>query len=538
TVLLPFHISNLVRIFTGSTAAISNGQTVALIGGACVAVLAAFVGLRVFRRSWLTTSWIVVTAGVLAVLLEALAGYALSIATDYRRFQYFLFAPLVGAALLALEAVLEGIEELWSASSSADPVEATEPRRAPPPSRIGRPSGRSSEAVLVVVTVVVLLGAANYYTLPAGENYEAYFARYAHDQGFVDLVNSITDSGVDGNLITTTPFSGHWPSALTSRVTYVPSPIGTVNSQFSAVQIQNGELTELTLGERYVTTNALVGAGIPGIAPGDFNSSPDIGAFVYSYYQDVLRLPPWAFQVGLSNGSTFTPFPVGLAAPPVSPINGGYGYQISSTVQGVTFVENVSTSPGLPTVEIHLTVYSSNASTNPTFLQARVAAIGGVSTTLEPSATPGEFFWNTTTKAAALSTIGEVTPTGGLDKVTPYNSTTGSTATVVVRQNATDPTIGDPILTLQLNVTTPAAFNVLTTLGPWVQADQTWSSWGIRFALQYNGSTSLALVTPEFLQEEYGAAEFGQSGQWAVFILPEWSSIAPVGGALPLSGLR
>ena len=114
-----------------------------------------------------------------------------------------------------------------------------------------------------------------------------------------------------------------------------------------------------------------------------------------------------------------------------------------------------------------------------------------------------------------------------LSKVIPFNSTTGVNPAVVFRTNATDQAVGTSLLSLSFNLTTPGASNVLTNVGPWISTDNTWANWSIRFVLQYNGSTSLSLITPGYLTNEYGAALYAEGGSWRIYLLPQWPLTEP-----------
>ena len=517
SVVLPFHIPTLIHLFTGATVVFDTNATLEILLVLAGMILLVVFVLRMLYPGFLTTSWLVVAAAALAIFVEVLAGAYLSIATDYRRFPYFLYLPFVLGLLLGVEAAVERF--LTPRASTAKPAKKVSARRA----RFRAARRRWGEPVLVSVGLVVIVLAAQYYTLPASSNYMSFYTLYAHDPQFLAAVNALVNSGIPGNIISTSPYSGHWPSTLSDRLTFVPAPLGTVSSEFSPPEILNEELSQLTLSNRYFVTNSLIGAGIPALSGPYFNGTPIYGAFANATYQEILRVPPASLEFGLANGTVVAPFSVAVPAPAVVPVQGGTAYQIVYQGFGSTLFETVRAVPGTATATVNLTVTSTATNASPiSFVQARIGIVTGVAARVVAGTTPGSFVWNVSTKAGSFTAFGTTAPASSLSKVVAFNSTTGVNPAVVFRTNATNQSAGTNVLSLSFNLTTPGATNVLTNVGPWISTDTTWSNWSIRFVLQFNGSTSLSLITPGYLTNEYGAALYAAGGSWRIYLLPQW----------------
>lgn len=524
SILLPFHFGTVSHALAGTTITLSSTGTLEILTILTGVLLATALVLRLLAPAWLTTPWLVVTASILGVFIEVLVGANRGIATDYRRFPYFLYQPFIVGLLLGVEAAIDRWWPLARGEASASVRGARRPRP-----RMARLRRRWGEPVLVGVAVVVVLASASFYTVPASTNYMSYYTLYAHDPAFVATVNALIDSGIPGNILSTSPYSGHWPSTLSSRLTYVPAPVGSVSADFSPPEILNEELSELTLANRYLATNSLIGVGVPGLAAADFNGTPIYGAFSNASYQEILRVPPASLEFGLVNGTVVVPFNVGVAAPAVLPVNGGTGYEIVYQGYGATMIETVSTVPGVPTANVNLTVAMSSPTASPlTFVQARIGVVTGVGSRVLAGPTPGSFVWNVSTKTGGFTTFGNASPASALSKLLPFNVTTGTNPALVFRTNASNVVTGASSLSLAFTLTTPVATNVLENVGPWLSSDQTWSNWSLRFILQFNGSASLSLITPGYLQAEYGAALYAAGGSWRLYLLPQWPVTPPV----------
>ena len=521
SMLQPFYLSTAIQAVTGSTAGLTTGQSVDFVLAASGAILLAFVVLRWKRPAWLTTPWLVLASMFLAVFAGSMAAYFVGISTDFRRFQYFLYIPTILIPLFVVDVAL--------ATPAVRFIAARPPRATPGPSAprpVYRPLSRDRypwlEPVLVILTAILLVGIAQDYTAPNGQTYETYYARTGHDSTFLAAVNSISQSGIDGNVLSTTVLSGHWPSALTgTRITYVVSFFAGNAQQYTPSQVSDGELTSMTLSNRYSATNSLVVASVPGVAAGDFNSSFVLGAFSFDFYRQLARIPTPTMQVGIQGVGALTFVGAGNASPPVVPIAGGTGYQIVYTNPLVVVYENVTTAPNSPTV---IVTFSATATTskNILWLAARLGTIGGVKTDAHNGSAPGEFVWNTSSRTGNLSTYGNVTPTSALASVTPFSTSSNGTVNPVVgfRVNASDPVQGASALSYAVNLTTPGLSNAFPRPGPWVSADEVWANWSARFVLLYNTSAQGGLTYQAYLQTEYSGAILSTNGLWIVVLLP------------------
>ncbi len=520
SMLQPLYLSTAIQLATGSTAGLSTGQTVVLVVAASVGIFLTFLLLRWKHPTWLTTPWLVVAASFLAVFAGSMAAYFIGISTDFRRFQYFLYVPTILIPLFVLDLFFAG--RRWTRTVVARP----NPRAgAAPPRSSLRPVVRDRypwlEPVLVIVTAMLLVGIAQSFTSPNGQAYENYYARTGHDSTFLNAISAITDSGIDGNVLSTTVLSGHWPSALTgTRITYVVSFLAGNAQQYTASQVSDGELTSMTLSNRYSATNSLVVASVPGVAAGNFNSSFVYGAFSFDYFREIARIPTASMQVGLQGGVTVSLVQPGGASPPVVALANGTGYQIVYPTPFVTVYENVTTVPDQPTAIATFSAVSLTPARDVIWISVRIANVPGVHTDALNGSSAGAFVWNTTSRTGNLTTYGTTIPATAITTVTPANASAGISPGVAFRQNAIDPVNGSPNLSLAINLTTPGLTNAFPRPGPWVSADQVWSDWDARFVLLYNSSAQAGLQYQAYMQTEFSASILLISGLWIVVLLP------------------
>jgi hypothetical protein len=525
TVLFPFYLNVGVPWFTHVPWGVSPFQTVEILGGACAAILAAFLLTRIARPAWLTTSWLVLAAWFLSVFAGTIVGYERSIQTDYRRFPYYLYLPVILTVVYPLDLLLTG-------AMGRDWAKAFRSRESKRAGRLPAPSARRPRAMGtprwrrwvdpfgVVATVLLLLAASYYYTEPAAENYEAFYTSYAHDAGFVSAIEKIIKSGIPGNIVSSTPIVGRWPSTLSGdRATFVPSVYG--SNAYVPQQIENGELTAVSVTNRYTVDNGLVAGSIPGIRPGQFNASPVYGSFLQNVYNPLLQVPTASLVIDLIGPrGTVTAAPVGSAAPPIAVLPGGLGYRLIFNASGFVLNETVTVSPGTPSLTVTLTA-TATGSANLAYLQARIATYGLVTVGVTPGLSSGEFVWNSSTHAGNFTTYGNVTPTTALSKFSAPNASIPVATTVLLHENSTDPLNGSRSLTMSLVLSTPGSSNVIATLPTWISAPSVWTNFSAGFLIVYNGSAGLGpYVTPGFYVAEYGAAVLTWQDPWIVLVLP------------------
>ncbi|MCI4335631.1 MAG: hypothetical protein L3K17_00315 [Thermoplasmata archaeon] len=513
TVLRPFYLTSPWQWITHSPQFLTPHQALAIIALGTAVCIGAVLLLRWRRPAWLTTPWLTLVAWFLAIFAGSLAAYAFSIPIDYRRFPYFLYTPVILAALFPFDwALSEWLSRDWSAYLMA---RAARRHRAPPPVR---PRWRSRvDPTLTAGAVAGLVVVAILSTSPSGVSYETYYTQYAHNDAFLSAVNAIAASGVVGNLVATTPFVAHWPSTITAtRTTYVPA-LANGNGYVSS-HVQDGEATSISLTGRYTVTNALVGATVPGVAAGDFNSTPIIGAFAGNIYQPLFQMPAASIVVNLSDGSEFLVAPATSAAPPITQIDGGYGYEFSFPEPGCLVVENVTVPAASDLVQISLSARANGSSVLVTSLQARFSTVNLVPGNVTLGSSPGSFAWASATRNGNFTTTGTVAPAVALGRLVAYNSTPGATTAVLLRLNSTQPN-GSGALAMSVNLAIPAAYNLISSIGPWLDTSQIWTGWDIRFILSYSQVAALH-VTTNYIQSEYDGAVLSTSGPWTVYVLP------------------
>jgi hypothetical protein len=516
SVLKPFYIPTAVKWFTHTTYTLTATTAVDLMVAATVLIVLVVLALRVGKPRYLTLSWLLLAASFLAVFLATIVGYERSINTDYRRFAYFLYPPLILTLAAVADLALREVPRRWRARHL---------RTTPRPARRRRlPISRSlaTDLALGAVGIVLLIVVAQYATIPAATSYEDYYTLYAHDNQFISAVSAISASGIPGNILATTPVVARWPTTLTGdRSTYVPSVLGT--NSYSPLQTENGELTAITLLNRYFVDNTLVGAGVPGVTPTGFVAAPVVGAFTANVYQPLVDFPTPSLEVGLVGGTVVNLVPVGAGAPPVVAIANGTGFQITYVSGSVALTENVTTPPNTSEVTVALWAHASNTS-RLTFVQARIAGLEGTPTNVSAGALPGEFTFNATTRSGNFTAYGNTTPASALSKVVGSNVTgTGrGSAQVVIRDNATNASLGTASLSVGLTFLVPNTSNAVPALPSWITADATWASFGVRFFVEYDGSAGNGPQVPlDYLPSEYQTATLSTVGPWIILLLPD-----------------
>ena len=181
--------------------------------------------LALWRRpEWMTLSWLALAATVLTVFIGTVGGYVANLPVDYRRFPYFLYLPLIVALLLFLDLGL------------ASAMRTRAPRRLPapvagsggcPPHLAGRsPGGDGWNPSSSPSRWSPSSCRSSSTPSRPGTVTKRYYTEFGHDQDFVNVVNGLEATGIPGNILSTTPLVGHWPSTLTTRTTYDPAALG------------------------------------------------------------------------------------------------------------------------------------------------------------------------------------------------------------------------------------------------------------------------------------------------------------------------
>jgi len=517
TALRAFYLTAPTGWFGGTTATISADVALGITLVIGFGIVATWLILFVRRRGWLSARWTILAAWILTVLAGATVAFVASIPVDFRRLPYFLYPP-------ALLIVLYPIDIVLTARLNGERLGRTTPasaaRRGPPPSARWR---RGAEPALTVAGLLVVVGITVIFTVPAGESFETFYTEYAHDSDFLAVVDDIAASAVPGNVITTTPYVAHWPSTITTtRLTYVPSLAN--GNGYAASHVADGETTSVTLTGALTVTNSVVGATIPGLQAGDFNASPIYGVFSGNVYQPLLQLPLAYLSAVLTAGNVtralVTP---GAPAPPVVPLAGGVGYGLNFSTPGITTWENVTAVPGTATVTIQLAV-----ATGPGLpingVLGRIVPSAGLFGTAAPTASAGGFSWYEATRTGNYSTTGTVTPAAAFSHINPGTPSAGVVPAMLFRENASDQSHGTHFLSLEIDLATPDAANLIPSIGPWLSTTAIWQGWGIRFFLYYNGTASSRPFSADYLAAEYGATLFSRSGPWEVYLLPPTGS--------------
>jgi len=369
----------------------------------------------------------------------------------------------------------------------------------------------------LAVGVVALLGYGYFYTVPAATGYESFFGRIDHNSTFLNVLNGISNSGIPGNILSTTAAVDRWPSAITERNTYEPRyPTGFV---YSADQVLQDEMAYWAVNDRYAVSTGLVSASIPGISSGYFNASPIYSMYAYGIPRPVFQLPPQSISLTMASGAVVPVYARGGTLPTYEiPPAGGSAMAVLFSVDGVTVAENISAYPGTDRLSINLTA-SGNGTVELRALSAQFQSSSQNFDVVNRTATPGGFSWYSLTANGNFTTFGNVTPAAALARVTTANTTTGNGAGFGLSVQSATPS-GAPALSVNLSISTPGAQNLTGSLPHFLSSTAIWAAWQVRFCLLLGSSPSSSGLAASYFLAEYGAATYLTSGDWTVLLLP------------------
>ncbi len=171
TVLRPFYLGSIAGAVEHQTVTISADAALAFMTLVALLILGLYL-LALWRRpEWITLSWLALAATVLTVFIGTVGGYVANLPVDYRRFPYFLYLPLIVALLLFLDLGLASAMRTRAPRRLPAPVAGV--RRVPSAPRRAVAWRRWVEPVVLAVAVVAILVSVQFYTIPAGNSYEA-----------------------------------------------------------------------------------------------------------------------------------------------------------------------------------------------------------------------------------------------------------------------------------------------------------------------------------------------------------------------------
>ncbi len=510
-------IANLLHLGFSPTPA----ATFAILVGTDLLILVSIVLMSTFRPTGIRLPVVATAMWGIAPTMLAIGGYAFHVLTDYTRFAFLLYPPLILGGVLLVDFALH---RLRRPSDENRGRPAYRGNGGPPPAaqspRVGypRPTNAAFSVVLSSVVVVELLLIGAFATFPIFLGYEAQYTATAHDRAFLDAVAALQSTGIPGGILTDSVQSSKWISALTARNTFLEFHLGEFET--TAQLLLRQQLTYYALTTHYAVTNNLVIARLPGVTPPFFQGVP-----VYSVYQQ--GLPEDALSVGPGNLSVIwsgsaPPTPVYLPGTTnVSVLLPNSGIPSMSIVlrdPNLIVDVNITLPWGVPTAAFAIMAQA----TGPARLAGIDAALtpaAGARAIIAPNGT-NRFSWVTFGTSGPFSSQGSVQPPS---KLTISSATSHRTTSAVLSLRSPVPG-GVGRLELNFSLSTPAAQNGISSLPPTITAPGLWAMWQVRFGFFAVGNFSTAETS--FLVSEFGAFRSYSNAEYGLVLLP----------ALPLSG--
>jgi|GEM_PF-1621046 len=513
----PLYLENAAKVFRGSGFPLDYSVALKLLQEAVIAILGVFVIARVLVPRYVSVRVTFLAAWFLSVFGVALVTWYLGLTSDYRRFAYFLYPAVALFFGIGADLTLPWLANV--VTRRARPKGPINPAAPPvmPPWRWRRwDRGQVLVTGIVAVGVLVLLLAANEYTLPTAESYAVNFTGVGHDAAFVAAMGSISNSGIPGAILSLVPSVDRWPATLTSRDLYESrSPTGFTYSTDNLVQ---DELAKLTGSYRYTVTNGLVYGGVPGVSQLYFNASPTYGLYTLGIPHPVLKVDPTTILVTTLNGTPQALWTRGVSAiptitSPADPTNASMVLWYSSTLFNVT--ETITAPPGTDSLSIQFAARAQDG-TPVTGLQFRLNS-ATTSLSYANATKTGGFSWFTNTTNGNFTSNG--TPLPGTVVTAPVYGANGSKPPVVYL-NATAAG-GAPELMAGITVETPGASNTARGLSGFYSSPAILNGWDVRFALFYNLSSASGATEIAYFENEFGAQPYFIDDPYTILLVPD-----------------
>lgn len=525
SVLYPFHLSSLPGIFGHHT--IFTGAEAYGLAIAFILVLFFLVALLAFQRR-LPVPVLLQVSVIMSVLAAGIAGWTLSIVTDYRRYAYFLWIPIA----LGVAWVFDYLLAIFLTVEEGD-LEA--PGLPPLPPRKARTGADPITVAVAVVTVGGLIALGAYTTVPTLRAYETEFTGPPHSESFLNAIASINHLGLPGSIVTDNIESDRWARALTDRDTYSPTlPNAYI---FYNSQILDDERTLFALSYEYgVTGDSRTFVAVPGLTPAYFTASPIYGAWQGGVPHAILNLNPTTLVVHYStsnnssqpsNSSNLTRSVYQSSNAPALrfPVPGSPDMTISyddSAASNGGFSLDILATPAASSHGINLTiVLSDTGSKNIARLTGGLTSFPGFGS-LTPGSDPSkQYSWKSAGNAGAPPLLTTVSAGPNLTLSAAKNS---SGYLSFVLQNHTLKPGGH--LTAYLQFTTPAATNRIFDLPPILSTPDFLTEWSARYLLldQYGAPYAAYYTTT------YGARIIANfPPYWSAYTLPPNQPADPLG---------
>ncbi|MGA7923354.1 MAG: hypothetical protein WCA77_05205 [Thermoplasmata archaeon] len=509
----PFHVGLIISLVHHGVK-LTPAVAFDIIIGLIVFILLVLLICRAARPQWLSLSVLALAAWGIVPMGGAAVGYLLHIATDFSRFAYVLYIPLIAGGVLTADfAIRWYLDELptgtrpfpWGPTHPAGFVSSD-----PAVVSTARPRPRSASAAVAVAAIaaVIVVLLASLVSVPAFQADELQYTAIGHDSEFLQTIHALQNAGVPGSVITDSTQTDKWVAALTNRNTYLPLHAGTFD--FTPSVIRASQMAHFAVTAHWVATNGLMVAQVNGLSTGNFVGAPSLGIYYDGYAENILGLNPSELAVLWAGTST----PVPVYDPTTQVV---VSLPSNAPVLVVSFLD--------ANLTVTTTTVLNSGSASGTTAVSAVAAAGheleGLSASLTnlPLATLN--VTQTGTSDFSLTTFGygghiginAVMRPGTTGVVQPGKPT--STLTVSSRSSSA---IGNTSLGLSFAFSAPESSNPIKTLPAVMTAPQLWATWNTRWVLLLNNP--IETRTAEFLSTEFGTLLYYANTQYLLIELP------------------
>lgn len=526
--LFPFHLGSIPGVF-GHHHYFSGAESFGIAVGFVVVIF--FLIAFLASRGRLPSAVLVVGAMILAVVAIGVAGWVLSIVTDYRRFAYLLYIPIGIAAAYMVDFLLGVFLQLGRAGS--DPL--PKPRRRPRYDAIG--------LTIAIVGVAGLVFVGGGTTVPVLQGYEVEYTGAPHSAAYLQAIGAINHDGRPGSVLTDDTPSARWTRALTDRNTYANSQ--PTDFVFYGSQILDDELALFAFQNYYGVTDGVTSATLPDPINGtgnqtNFTAAPQYNAMREGISLPVLTILPGSLSVlvgvnrtGCNNSnvsrcpgvkSVFVPSFTQLRFDFTTP--GDPSFVLTYVDPSFNVTEIVAPHPPSDgfTISFNITAARGFEVRNFTGLIQAASGSSGVDNAKSP--------WNATTATIVRPGLGP----GGMFPTHIYgNGTEPAGRTQLTKLSAKGPRLhignlrfsetGDfaSNLSFSLYVTTPGANNLIPSMPPVLFGPSIFQQWDADYALLNQNSTNFDAL----FEGVYGATPLATEPGWTVLSMPSRYAAPP-----------
>lgn len=518
SLLYPFRLNSLPGIF-GHHAVFSAEAAfgLAIVFGVAVFFLLAFLAVR--RR--LPPPVLIQGSFLFTILAAGVAGWALSIVTDYRRFAYFVYIPLdlgLGWVFDYLLSVFLNLEEGNVEAPGLPPLPPKRARTGIDPITVG----------IAAIGIAGMLVVGGFTTIPDWKTYETQYTGDSHGPDFLAAVDAISHDGQPGSIFTDNGQAQRWGRAILDRNTYAP---GAPNEfVFYGTQILDFEESNWIVSNLYGVSDGSTIASVAALNGTYFTGAPLYDALRTGVQHPTLRVSPGSLFVDVNSiGSVPVSgnAPIGLWYP-----DPGRPVMVLQWVDPQFNVTETVTPNALgPGLNFSFEVTQTGPHGLHSFIGDLATPLASYVHVSAPTGTRATGLWSAPGLGGSppILTTAVVSGANTSSSVVPEHANVPPLQTFAVHSGNVS---GSAALFLNISVSTPGASNLIPNLPPILIASSILLNWGARFLLlDAYGAAIAAYFTAMF-----GAVPLAAYPSWSVYTLPLAYPPPPLGAERTLGG--